>query len=285
MFTEKCNAGNSPVDAVTTPVPRTSIGTKQQCRGGAEPGHPEASMIQKLRATVLQILFPPLCGGCATPLLAGNKQEFCCSCWARVVFITSPLCLICGTELSRDVSTEDRWCRSCVQHRPPFDSARSLVHYREPVRTLLHRLKFNGDTRAVAGLRGLIEKGGNWRVIKDYDLIVPVPLFPARLKKRGLNQALVLARLFFLKESVQIDPSALKKVENTPAQSELGGLDRRRNLAGSIQAGPGAKLDGRRICLIDDIFTTGATVSECSLVLKENGAESVDVITFARASG
>ena len=253
--------------------------------GGPEPGHPEASMIQKLRDNILQLLFPPLCCGCTTPLLAENTQGFCCSCWARVVFFTSPLCLICGTELSRDVSPEDRWCGSCVQHRPPFDSARSLVYYREPVRTLLHRLKFNGDTRAVAGLRGLIEKGGCRRLIKEYDLVVPVPLFPARLKKRGLNQALVLARLFFLKESVQIDPSALKKVENTPAQSELGGLDRRRNLAGSIEAGPGAKLGGRRICLIDDVFTTGATVSECSRVLKENGAETVEVITFARTSG
>lgn len=240
-------------------------------------------MIQELRANLLHILFPPRCNGCGAPFLVANNQKFCRSCAARVVFLSSPLCLICGTGLSREVGSEDRWCRSCLHHRPPFDSARSLVYYRDPVRTLLHHLKFNGDTRAAAGLRGLIEKGGNWRAKKDYDLIVPVPLFPARLKKRGLNQALVLARLFFLNESVQIDPTALKKVVNTPAQSELGGLDRRRNLAGSIKAGPGAKLAGRRICLVDDIFTTGATVSECSLVLKKNGAAAVDVLSFARA--
>ena len=232
---------------------------------------------------LLQIIFPPRCCGCGAPIDSPEKQKFCLACAARVGFLSSPLCLICGTNLSKDGGDEDRLCLVCLEHRPVFDSARSLVHYRDPVRSLLQRLKFKADTRVVPGLHALMEQSGDWYKKKDYDLIVPVPLYPARLKMRGLNQALVLGRLLFGKELVKIDPTALKKVKNTPAQSELSGADRRKNLSGAFRKGPEADLAGRRICLVDDIFTTGATASECSLILKENGAESVDVLTFARA--
>ena len=240
-------------------------------------------MIDQIRENLLQILFPPRCSGCGDPIHGQDDQNFCSLCAVRVVFITSPLCPVCGIGLSRDGGEEDRFCPECPQHRPVFDSARSLVYYRDPVRTLLHQLKFKADTRAVTGLRSVIDQGGDWYRKVNYDLIIPVPLFSVRLKKRGLNQALVLARLFFLKESVKIDPTALIKAENTPAQSELSGVDRRKNLAGTIRVRPDADLAGRRICLVDDIFTTGTTVSECSLILKENGAKIVEVLTFARA--
>ncbi len=234
-------------------------------------------------ANLMLILFPPKCCGCGDPIPLQKNRNFCSFCAARVVFIISPLCPVCGIGLSSDGGGEDRFCHGCLRRRPVFDSARSLVYYRDPVRTLLHQLKFRADTRAVPGLRSVIYEGGDWYRKEDYDLIIPVPLFPARLKARGLNQALVLARLFFIKESEKIDSTALIKVENTPAQSELSGIDRRKNLAGTIQARPDADLVGRRICLVDDILTTGATVSECSLILKENGAKIVDVLTFARA--
>ena len=243
----------------------------------------KSKMINQIGENLLQIIFPPRCSGCGDPIHMQNDLNFCSSCAVRVVFITSPLCIICGIGLSRAGGGEDRFCRCCLQHRPVFDSARSLVYYRDPVRTLLHQLKFKADTRAITGLRCLIDKGGDWYRKEDYDLIIPVPLFPTRLKKRGLNQALVLARLFHIKESVKIDPTALIKAENTPAQSGLSGIDRKKNLAGTIRVRPDADLAGRRVCLVDDIFTTGATVSECSLILKENGARIVDVLTFARA--
>lgn len=240
-------------------------------------------MINQIGENLLQILFPPRCSGCGDPIHRQNNRNFCSSCAALVVFIESPLCPVCGIGLSADGGGEDRFCSSCLQHRPVFDSARSLVYYRDPVRTLLQQLKFRADTRTVAGLRSVFFEGGNRYIKKDYDLIIPVPLFSTRLKKRGLNQALVLARLFFFKESAKINPTALIKVKETPAQSTLSGIDRRKNLAGTFRVRPDADLAGRRICLVDDIFTTGTTVSECSLILKENGAKIVDVLTCARA--
>ena len=242
-----------------------------------------STMIDQIRENLLRILFPPRCSGCGDPIHMQPNQKFCSFCAARVVFITSPLCPACGIGVSSDGGYENRFCPGCLQQRPAFDSARSLVYYRDPVRSLLHQLKFKADTRAVIGLRSVIDAGGDWYRKVDYDLIVPVPLFPTRLRKRGLNQALVLARLFFLKESVKIDPTALIKAENTSAQSELSGIDRRKNLAGTIRVRPGTNLAGMKICVVDDIFTTGTTVSECSLILKENGAKIVEVLTFARA--
>jgi ComF family protein len=240
-------------------------------------------IIEMLLENLLQILFPSKCCGCGRPLVDSYNRNWCRRCSALVVFITSPLCPVCGMGLSGDVGNRDRWCRSCLKQRPPFDTARSLVHYGDPVRTLLHKLKFNADTRVTGGLRSLIEEGSGCYEIKKYDLIVPVPLFPARLRKRGLNQALVLAHLFFTEESEKIDPSVLIKAQNTPAQSGLSGPARRKNLVGSIKAKPGARLEKSKICLVDDIFTTGATASECSAILKEKGAAIVDVVTFARA--
>ena len=253
------------------------------CREVDNPVVPKGGVIDMFIENLLQIPFPSSCCGCGQPLVDNYDRNWCRLCSARVAFITSPLCPVCGMELPGDAGNRDRWCRSCLKRRPPFNTARALVHYEDPVRTLLHKLKFNADTRVTAGLRCLIEKGRSCHDREEYDLIVPVPLFPARLRQRGLNQALVLARLFFSGESEKIDPTVLIKAENTPAQSGLSGPARRKNLVGSIKVKPGSKLTKRRICLVDDIFTTGATASECSLILKEKGAAIVDVVTFARA--
>ena len=243
----------------------------------------KGTIIEVLRENLLQLLFPPTCCGCGQPLTDTDSPHWCRSCTSRVSYLTSPLCPVCGIGLSRDAGYDDRWCRSCLKRRPPFDTARSLVHYGDPIRTLLHRLKFNADTRVTNGLASIVKAGRSCFTRKDYDLVVPVPLFPARLKRRGLNQALVLARIFFAEETVKIDPTVLIKAKNTPAQSGLSGPARRKNLVGSIKARPGTTLVKRRVCLVDDVFTTGATASECSLILKEKGAAVVDVVTFARA--
>ena len=241
------------------------------------------AMIIQLKENLLHILFPSCCCACGQSVVESADLNWCRPCAARVVFIRSPLCPVCGREVPSKGGNGDRWCPSCIKRQPPFDMARSLVHYGDPVRTLLHRLKFHADTRVTKGLRSLIEQGSSCVPTKCYDLIVPVPLFPARLRKRGLNQALVLARLFFAEESEKIDPTVLIKAKNTPAQSGLSGPARRKNLVGSIAVKPGVELTKRKVCLIDDIFTTGATASECSLILKEKGAAVVDVVTFARA--
>ena len=239
--------------------------------------------IELLKKAALHLLFPPLCSGCGVPFSPEGEKLLCSRCLDQVEFLNSPLCPICGAGLSKDGGEEDRCCRTCLQRRPLFDSARSLVYYKDPARTLLRGLKFRADPRAVSGLRTIISESNHSYAQKEYDLIVPVPMYPARLKKRGLNQALVLARLLFPGKSVKIDSTVLIKVKNTVAQTDLSGAQRRKNLRGVFAVNGKADLSGACICVVDDIFTTGTTVAECSLSLKRNGVDHVDVLTFSRA--
>lgn len=239
--------------------------------------------IEQLKKAALHLLFPPLCSSCGEPFFPEKEKLLCSLCLDQVEYLNSPLCPLCGAGLSKDGGDEDRCCRSCLQRRPLFDSARSLVYYQDPARTLLRGLKFKSDPRAVSGLRTIISDSTHGADQKEYDLIVPVPLYPARLKKRGLNQALVIARLLFPGKSGKIDPAVLIKVKNTVAQTDLSGVQRRKNLRGVFAVNRKADLRGARICLVDDIFTTGTTVSECSRSLKRNGADRVEVLTFSRA--
>jgi ComF family protein len=114
------------------------------------------------------------------------------------------------------------------------------------------------------------------------DLIVPVPLHKKRLRQRGFNQALELARLFFPLEKARIRPTILMRTRWTTPQAGLGGRERRRNLAGAFQVGDGEKILAKKILLVDDVFTTGSTVNECAKVLRQSGAADIQVLTLAR---
>jgi ComF family protein len=212
-----------------------------------------------------------------------EKRSLCAPCFSQIEFVGSPLCLRCGAGLNREAGTEDRWCGSCLKTPPIFDTARSLVVYRGPVRRLLHQLKYSSDTRAAVVLGGLVGEAPGIERFRDHDLIVPVPLFRSRIQQRGLNQALVLAQKVFSGQRQKIEPSLLLRVRKTIAQTGLSGAERRRNLRGAFQLNPRADPAGKKICLVDDIFTTGTTVTECARTLKRNQAAVVDVLTYARA--
>jgi ComF family protein len=212
-----------------------------------------------------------------------EKRPLCTPCFSQIDFVGSPLCLRCGAGLNSEAGDEDRWCGPCLKAPPVFDTALSLVVYRGPVRRLLHQLKYSSDTRAAAVLGSLVGEEPVVERFPNHDLIVPVPLFRSRMQQRGLNQALVLADKLFPGQRQKIEPSLLLKVRETIAQTGLGGAERRRNLRGAFQLNPRADVAGKKICLVDDIFTTGTTVNECARILKRNQATVVDVLTYARA--
>jgi len=230
-----------------------------------------------------QLLYPPRCGCCGSPVSALQSDCLCTSCSSQITFLHSPLCCCCGAGLSPDAGVENRWCGSCLKKPPVFDTARSLFAYQGPVRTLLHRLKYASDTRAALTMGSLIEQAGDVRSKRAYDLIIPVPLFRSRLRQRGLNQALVLAKMIFPGQKEKIEPMLLIRVKNTLSQTRLSGKERRKNLRGAFAINPGSAPVAGRVCLVDDIFTTGTTATECTRILKKNGADSVDILTCARA--
>ena len=239
---------------------------------------------KKLALSALDLLFPPLCHICNCHLQPELEMSYLCQgCIDHVRYLTSPLCPCCGKGMNKAAGAADRHCHECLTKSPAFDRARSLVYYQSPVKELLHRLKFQADSSAAIVLAELIGKGIARQSANEADYIIPVPLYCSRLKMRGLNQSLILAKTIFPTEKEKIATDVLVRVKNTIAQSGLTGAERRRNLSAAFSVRESRLLSGKKILLIDDVFTTGTTVNECAKTLKECGVASVHVWTFARA--
>lgn len=229
----------------------------------------------------MDLLFPPICGVCGVRLTIGDTEKICPPCMRQIRHLQHPLCPVCGVEQIGQDGTAHR-CGECFSRPPSFDAARSLVVYETAVRQLVHKLKYGNDTFVVGVLRDLIS-GCDLSFFSDCTWIVPVPLHIERLRSRGSNQAAVLARLFFSQRLHEIRPDGLVRVRRTVAQTELKGIDRRKNLHNAFRLGNGFAPENSIVCLVDDVFTTGTTVNECSRVLKMHGAYMVKVLTLARA--
>lgn len=163
---------------------------------------------------------------------------------------------------------------------PPWDEARSLYYYKGTVRELIHNLKFKKRPGATAALAHLA-MGKILMLDWEYDIIVPMPLSGRRLRQRGFNQCLELARGIFPAERGKIDVFSLVKIRDNPPQSGLAKRERLKNVKNAFKALPD-RIKGRRILLLDDIYTTGATAKEAASALRRAGARSIYMLTLAR---
>ncbi len=236
-----------------------------------------------LKTGCLNLIFPPVCGACGMRMHIGKKAGLCPDCASKVRFLCEPLCPVCGMEQQGVAGSLGHLCGTCLSNPPSYELARSLVRYETVVRQLIHRLKYGGNS-FVAGALGELISNCDLSLFAECRVIIPVPLHLQRLRLRGLNQAMVLARLLFPGREQAIIPDGLFRIRNTVAQTELRGIDRRKNLKNSFQLNRSFDPDQLIVCLIDDVFTTGTTVEECSMVLKGHGAKEVRVLTLARAS-
>ncbi len=237
------------------------------------------SCFRPLFSSLVETLFPRRCPGCGRPP-ATERDRLCAACLATVVPLRPPLCRLCGLELVGGLESR-QLCGDCLRRPPDFVCARSLIRYQGVARRLIHRLKYDGDRVALPALRE-IAAGFDLGDFADCSAIVPVPLHRQRLRSRGLNQALELARLFFPAAAGVIRVDGLLRQKNTVPQTGLDGAARRRNLRGAFRTGPGLDFCGAVVCLVDDVYTTGTTASLCSQALLAGGAEAVKVLTLAR---
>lgn len=226
---------------------------------------------------VLALFFPPRCHACRIARPSHPERQLCPHCLDQVAPYSGPYCRCCGRSLALGAGPAERLCGDCLRTPPPFDSGRSLLCYGPPVSTLLHRLKFQGDTAAARVLAGLGSPGP-----ANCELIIPVPLHRSRLQTRGLNQSLVLARRFFPAERDKIVVDLLARPKKTIPQTGLDGNQRRRNLKGAFGVARPGMVRGRTVLVVDDVFTTGTTLAECARTLKMAGAAQVHVWTLAR---
>jgi len=234
----------------------------------------------RLGRLLLDAVLPPLCLHCQA--VVAEPGTLCPTCWQRISFIGPPCCAICGRPFELDPGPEAR-CGACLRSPPGFDRARAVLRYDETSRDLILRLK-HGDRLEGASAFALWMARAGSELLDGADLLVPVPLHRWRLARRRYNQAAVLALALGRHSGLAVEPALLTRRRATPSQGHLGANDRRRNVAGAfgLARGGEARLAGRRVVLIDDVMTTGATVEECVKVLRRGGASAVAVLTLAR---
>jgi len=226
------------------------------------------------------LLFPPHCLGCGQRLDHSRPPLLCADCDAALALIRSPLCACCGIPF---VSGADHLCGDCLAGRHAFDLARSLLAYRTPAADLILSLKFSGNLTAIATFKALLARTRLLDTLVEPELILPVPLHADRLRERGFNQALVIAKGCLPKWQKKIVPDLLRRCRPTTAQSLLSGQERRRNLHNVFSLPEPSRVAGAKVLLVDDVYTTGTTVNECSKVLRRAGAERIEVLTLARS--
>lgn len=228
------------------------------------------------------LIFPPRCTGCEKLIDAAEDASFCDRCLSRIRFITSPICPCCGIPLV--AGEDDHLCADCLVARPPYETARAVARYESVMLEAIHSFKYAGKTAAGEALGKMMaayEYPGF--CITDYSLIIPVPLHPRRLRERGFNQAVILAREVAKRFPIELDFLTLKRKALTETQVSLGRQQRRENVRGAFGVDRRQKIERQRILLVDDVYTTGSTVRECAQVLKQNGAAEVAVLTLAMA--
>lgn len=254
------------------------------------PAFPAAWPATLLRACQ-DLLFPPTCLGCQAPLPASRLPLFCDPCRQELHWLNSPQCPACGKPWPTEKGV-DHLCGGCRQKPPWFQRARAALIYQGPIRQAIQTCKYQGELAGIGSLAALAEQSPALRALSTtddnndaepgFDLILPVPLHPQRLRQRGFNQALLLARAFFPRQHRRIRFDLLQRQRFTAPQTGMSGSQRRRNLQGAFTVADPAAVKNRRLLLVDDVFTTGATVNECARVLRAAGAAGVEVFTLAR---
>jgi len=217
-----------------------------------------------------------LCGG-----RSDREQDLCSACYYDLPIITQS-CQLCANIILTQHGYNYH-CGNCLKHPPPFASTHALFTYEEPIISLLVSLKFHHHL-AVARVLGelMAEKiVRHWYASKPLpDLIMPVPLHLERLRERGFNQALEITRPITAKLNLQLDYRSAQRIKNTPAQMKLRAETRQANIKNAFRIS--GDFRGKRIAIIDDVMTTGATAAEFSKALLEHGVESVEVWCCAR---
>jgi ComF family protein len=241
-----------------------------------------AAGLRWLATGVLDAVLPARCLACG--VVVQSSGMLCGRCWRAVDFLGPPHCACCG--LPFEVASEEgAQCAACLRYPPPFARARAVFRYDDESRGLVLAFKHGDRLHGAAAFARWMARAGA-PLLADASAIAPVPLHWTRLFRRRYNQAALLANALGRESGVAVLPDLLLRQRRTPSQGQLGAAARRRNVRGAFALNHryAAWIKGRRVLLIDDVYTTGATVGACARVLRRAGAEAVDVLTLARVA-
>lgn len=229
---------------------------------------------------LLDQLYPPACIACQSPLTGGDC--LCPACFAGLRQISAPLCSVLGIPFDTDLGPEARSAEALADP-PPFARARAAVQYGEVAGALVSRLKY-GDRPELARFCARLMAAAGRDFWTARPVLVPVPLHASRLRFRRYNQSMALADEVARLTGLAVDPHLVRRHKKTRQQVGLTGDGRLRNVQGAFSVHPRfiERVQGRPVVLVDDVYTTGATVKAVTRVLKRAGAAEVNVLTFAR---
>lgn len=237
---------------------------------------------RRLPGAVLDLLLPPVCSACRQPV--AEAHALCGTCWAQLAPIERPHCERLGIPFGYDIG-EGALSAEAIATPPPFDRARAAVLFEGPARDLVHALKYRDRTEAARLIGRMTARAGR-EILGDADVLVPMPLHRRRLWTRKFNQAALIAEEIARISGVRVAADALLRIRPTRPQVGLGEAERIANVRGAFRVAAARRMviDGRRVVLVDDVLTTGASAAAATRALRRAGATRIDVLTFARVA-
>lgn len=229
----------------------------------------------------LDLIYPSktICYMCSGGLEKDADYSLCHRCYKGLPFISDHRCIKCSTPLR--MIEDGPTCEQCINSKYYFDRAISVVKYEADIKTLIYKFKYSSHTYLATTL-GLIMAHKLKEEGIEADIIIPVPLHKNREKERGFNQATLIGKYISKEVNIPLDTDILIRTKNTEVMHNLTRRERLENVKEAFKVSNKRVIRNKDILLVDDIFTTGATVDACSKELVDSGARSVTVLTFAR---
>lgn len=243
------------------------------------------NMTARLLRRFLHMVFPMNCRTCDDALEDDPVPFFCQRCWNHITPILSPSCPRCAQPFPSPhalAHSPAHLCGPCRKHPPAFHRVWTPYAYQSPLKEAIGLLKYRGKTQLAPALAGLITQ--THPAPTNVDVLIAVPLHPDRLREREYNQALLLAHHLGRQWNLPVLIDVLRRTKPTPPQTSLTRRERLKNLRRCFAVATPSAVEGKTTLLVDDVFTTGATVNECAKALRKAGAEAVYVQTLARMS-
>ncbi len=244
------------------------------------------SALRQMADGVLNLVYPESCIICSVPVGRIQDCGVCERCWQNTLGLQlrRPWCLSCGIPFQSSAIEPGQLCGACTLRMPPWSGARSFGYYRAELSRLVQGLKFEGRRNLVGLLAPLLARAfmNSWER-GEIDLVIPVPLHSKRRRQRGFNQAGLLGRGLARLAAVPFKDDVLARTRNTPPQVGLTDSERLKNVHQAFRCARPAEIARKRVLLVDDVMTTGATVGSATEALLNAGALRVSVLTLARA--
>ncbi len=263
--------------------------TRREANSGSAQRRGIASLLGTAAESLFSTVFPSDCRFCGAPLERISRIPVCQTCLENMRALEGPVCSVCGQPLSvpQPLAATESYCVECSRQEPPFTRALAYGGYEGGLRELIHLLKYE-RVRPAASVLGRMLAEVATAFTPQFGaaapIVIPVPLHNSKLRQRGFNQSEAIARAAVKQLPVRllVNTSALIRRRATESQTGLSRPQRRLNMRGAFALIDSAAVAGRDILLIDDVLTTGTTVSECARVLRRGGAERIWVATVAR---